>query len=897
MELIKSIKTFSFIRYIADKALTELGGDACSIYLQSESNKSEFTLCESVPYSNTETGIRTIDMNERAAHEKSSKGLLNLSITYCCLRNKKTIIVDDIESDIRWSGYNHVDHKIYSFGLTSGKAGPLILTPLLYNMEIFGLIRIVREKLCSSSSPNKFTEKDRGKIEAFSESISPLLFEANKIEQLLEAGVFFSLKDFCKDAITSIPNLVSDEASCSIFLLNKYKSSPRSKRFYGLSSTGYLIDAHNNFFSNDAAWNEAYYEIIPDNEPSSFTKAAIVKDKVVLVDDICDRTELRAVNNKLAATRPEQKEGTLNEATIDKKRLDTGSILYVPIPSRDGNSIIGLLRVNKVRRVNKKTGKNTNTFTKAEIDSILLYQDKIAKIITGIYFHETIEKINSFYNATKLLDFITEEITDIVGGRGSSIFLYNSEQNVLDFKATSGPLQGGKGIESYELGVGYTGWAGKHLKSLWFNKPSDIHGAYGIEDKPKWSKRKNQCETGQIKSGKLACIPLISSTNTLMGIIRVAKKLRDTNFTRGDIYKLESIAKKISTRLQEIKTNSLLEFAHSKLVDNSVNKEDRIIYNYLTFITHDKGLRFNRAIFLNYNEPNADIILDGRVGIGPENLREAVHLREDLEGANFTIMDSLERFNINNRFPESYLQSAVTKLKIKTIKGCIFASERLQNLKRRGSIEEENINNVKGTNKEVLSKLDFKDFLLCPVVVQDELHGVILIDNPYIGFSKTPDNQMEVLSSTIKKLESILLGRESKRNEDPEETGKSTAEADSRDGHNGIKIINNISSTATASSNAVANITEMRTIQAEAIDKAINHLNEIIDKNRDLSQNAKKEATVIANEFEKRSTEARSDKDKQNLLTDVLDKVVYYSQRSGPFISILKDIISIIPNS
>lgn len=355
-------------------------------------------------------------------------------------------------------------------------------------------------------------------------------------------GCSLDLKDFCKKVVTTTLRLVESPKACSIFIVRKDKSFPiNPKRFYGISSTGFFEynqnvdgDGIKKLFINDQAWEEAFYEIVNDGQPPlSITKWVITNKSTIVIDDVYSESELNDIPSLCRGSG----KGKYSEVVVVKgKKVNnhekTGSMMYMPILSRDGNIVIGIIRISKKRDSYDENKKNKNLFSDYEITTLTSYKIKLSKVIANIFFMGLLDQIRNFNDLNQKLKFVVKETIAIIGGRGCSIFLFKKLNETLEFSATYGTLEGKK-INPYSLGTGYTGWVGKYRLPFWFNKREEFKFLEEIGDipAPKWSKRINECEAESLIAEKFAAVPILSDNKELLGVIRVAKIESDTDIT------------------------------------------------------------------------------------------------------------------------------------------------------------------------------------------------------------------------------------------------------------------------------------------------------------------------------------------------------------------------------
>ena len=672
---------FSYFRYIANKAMKEIDGNSCAVYLQDQANKKRYCIRESIPYSELYGITKVIDLNKKEEQERIN-GQNNIGITYCSIRDKKTIVIDDVSLDNRWSGHQKQD-SIDSFGLTAGSVGPVIVAPIFFCEEIIGVIWVARGK-----DRNTFSENDEDKLEKFLADISHQINETLYIDDLFEIDSSLFLEpELCQKIVNSITKLLKGKTYTSIFILRGGTKEGISK-FCGISSTGSFKNINGKQITNQEAWNELCYHInLLDNTPKNYVEWVVKNKEALLINNVLSNIEQNAAMNSLNLHYFHKDIFSIVskfENTADK----IVSRLYLPIISRDRNIVVGLLEINKEGSLDLNC-QITHLFEDYEIDALLSYQEKLSRVITNISFLDFLEMIDAYDNKETMLDFAVKETIKIVGGRGCSVFLFDYKTKFLELFSTTLDILKRKKIK-YRVGEGLTGYIAERKKPIWFNSKDKFEGIDEGDQKPQSSEKTDHCETGEKIASKFAGVPLLRRTGELLGVMRIAKTESDTDFILSDIEILNLIARHLSKQIEGINQKEIQVKMYEVAEKSSKIGRNEIIHNFLTFLTHEDGLRFNRAIYFDYKEN----VLVGLAGIGPVHLKEAGTMQHDLEAQRISFEDTLNRFRYYGNFPNAKLQDKVFNLKLAITRNSIFGRENLMRFKEDPIIEAITIGNV-----------------------------------------------------------------------------------------------------------------------------------------------------------------------------------------------------------
>ena len=166
---------------------------------------------------------------------------------------------------------------------------------------------------------------------------------------------------------------------------------------------------------------------------------------------------------------------------------------------------------------------------------------------------QTLLEIFSELDRDRLMERVVRYARDRVGASGSSVFLLDDIADTYVLQATTG-LQDEMGSTpeqriEYRPGEGLTGWIAKHGRALRIDNVMDSEELYRIATDLQWSKKYSEItsEQGQAYLG----VPIMSRDGTtVMGILRVSAKRRGHRFTETDERLLSTIAQTVSIAIE-----------------------------------------------------------------------------------------------------------------------------------------------------------------------------------------------------------------------------------------------------------------------------------------------------------------------------------------------------------
>lgn len=154
-------------------------------------------------------------------------------------------------------------------------------------------------------------------------------------------------------------------------------------------------------------------------------------------------------------------------------------------------------------------------------------------------------------------------------------------------------------------------------------------------------------------------------------------------------------------------------------------KLDEILYIILTGVTAHTGLGFNRAMLFLVNEKEK--IIEGKMGIGPENGEEANIAWTKIEEEKMDLEDLIGAFKNSNAVLESGFNRQVRDLKVSML-------DKNENPLALAVLEGMPLHLTGQTlhqyrNSPVIQTLESNELVLIPLKAKDRVNGIIVADN------------------------------------------------------------------------------------------------------------------------------------------------------------------------
>ena len=181
---------------------------------------------------------------------------------------------------------------------------------------------------------------------------------------------------------------------------------------------------------------------------------------------------------------------------------------------------------------------------------------------------------------------------------------------------------------------------------------------------------------------------------------------------------------KIKQELERTRTELGILYEISNAMRTTL-KLDEILYIILTGVTAHIGLGFNRALLFLLNE--RDLLIEGKMGIGPENGEEANRIWSQIEGENMDLEDLINVYKISNNALASGYNRQVQQLKFSL-------QDKNENPLALAVLEGMPLHLTKETvenyrNSPVIGLLKSDELVLIPLKAKDKVNGIIVADN------------------------------------------------------------------------------------------------------------------------------------------------------------------------
>lgn len=153
---------------------------------------------------------------------------------------------------------------------------------------------------------------------------------------------------------------------------------------------------------------------------------------------------------------------------------------------------------------------------------------------------------------------------------------------------------------------------------------------------------------------------------------------------------------------------------------------EQIAYVFLTGVTAEQGLGFNRALLFLVDE---DGLMTGKLAVGPSNPDEASRIWNCLRSEDVDFGDLLTGFEKIDLLKESELNRLISTMTLSPDKSnlCQVTFDRKSALRCSSAEFKEH------TDREFLAVVGFDDFAIAPLLATDEPVGILLADNKFTG--------------------------------------------------------------------------------------------------------------------------------------------------------------------
>ena len=187
---------------------------------------------------------------------------------------------------------------------------------------------------------------------------------------------------------------------------------------------------------------------------------------------------------------------------------------------------------------------------------------------------------------------------------------------------------------------------------------------------------------------------------------------------------MEEAIKKLKQELERsrLELNILYEISNAM---RTTLKLDEILYIILTGVTAHTGLGFNRAMLFLVNEK--DGLIEGRMGIGPENADEASRIWTRIESQKMDLEDLINVYKNGDSSLETNLNRQIRSIKAPLYdkETSLLSLAALEGMPLQ--ITSETIDKYK--NYPLIRFLNAEEVVLIPLKAKDKVNGIIVADN------------------------------------------------------------------------------------------------------------------------------------------------------------------------
>jgi diguanylate cyclase (GGDEF)-like protein len=192
---------------------------------------------------------------------------------------------------------------------------------------------------------------------------------------------------------------------------------------------------------------------------------------------------------------------------------------------------------------------------------------------------------------------------------------------------------------------------------------------------------------------------------------------------------------KVKQEVERTKTELAILYEISNAMRTTL-KLDEILYIILTGVTAHAGLGFNRAILFLVNEK--DGLIEGKMGIGPEDGEEANRIWKQIEHEQMDLEDLISAYKLSNNVLESGFNQQLRRMKIplQEQNGGLLALGILDGMPL--YLTRETMQNY--AHDPIVQILKSDELAVVPLKAKNKVNGIILADNFITKEPITKDN-------------------------------------------------------------------------------------------------------------------------------------------------------------
>jgi len=373
-----------------------------------------------------------------------------------------------------------------------------------------------------------------------------------------------------------------------------------------------------------------------------------------------------------------------------------------------------------------------------------LYLDVSRQYEDLVSLYDISKTLTSTLEFQEVIGMLTRKSTELIGASGAILRFLDAHENHLKVRSMYGLYHDLEEIsrKTLRLGEGVAGQVAATCSSKMINDPAQAEGLLPSEK----IFASILCVPLTVKEGVIGTLSLHDKVNSkgvpvpfnqddmnlMMAVANQGALVVENarNFERAEELSGENAQKASDFAI-------LYEISHAM---NTTMNLDQLLQIILRAVTFGGGLNFNRAVLLLVNEKTNT--LQGMLGVGPDNGEEACQIwneigakqmsfKEWITSISFAAQEKISRFD--------QLAKSI-RVPIEYGKGVLA----LTVLERKGF----NVKNVREDpriNREVLESIGFESFATVPLISQDRVVGVIVVDNLF--------NKREITEVDLRRLE------------------------------------------------------------------------------------------------------------------------------------------------
>ncbi|NOY52126.1 MAG: GAF domain-containing protein [Deltaproteobacteria bacterium] len=374
-----------------------------------------------------------------------------------------------------------------------------------------------------------------------------------------------------------------------------------------------------------------------------------------------------------------------------------------------------------------------------------LYLDVSKQYEELVALYDLGRALTSTLEFQELIGLMTRKSSELIGAGGAILHLLDDEDRMLKVKSMYGLYPDPDLISRtmVPLGEGVTGCVARDGSPCMINDP-------------------DRSEMNLLPSERLfasiLCVPLIVKERVI-GTLSLHEKTDAAGtfvpFHQDDLHLLMAVANQgamvvenarnfeRAERLRRENTKRANDFAILYEISNAMNTTmnlDQLLQIILKAVTFGGGLNFNRAVLLLVNEKTNT--LQGMLGVGPDSGEDAYRIWSEIGAKNMSFKEWISSvgFSVEGRGSRFDQLAKGIRVPVEYGQGIMV----LTVLERKGF----NIKNAwedPRTNPEILETMGFESFATVPLISQDRVVGVIIVDNLY--------NKREITNEDLRRLE------------------------------------------------------------------------------------------------------------------------------------------------